>query len=117
MVNSKMENRSSAADNVQSVPVPGVPGSEESTIPVASSDRVFNFRPFLAHYRHLKAGESNSFKCAFCAGGPEAVSVVVTQKLPDRGVDGGAGVDEKEDPALSSRRDVPWDFGYEGPGT
>lgn len=105
------------ADDVQDLSVPRVQGSKEGPLQTQSHYWMFNFKAFLAHNRHLKDGEFRSGGCAFCTGGPEAVSVAVKTVVPSPRVDSSPGADEEGDPTSASGRDVPWSFGYEEPGT
>lgn len=107
--------RISSGHDLQDVSVSGVSGPPASAVRIASDDRVFNFRAFVAHYRHLKGGIGDLKGCEFCAGGPEAVSLVVEAPVPESGVDSSAGADKEKDPSYAPGDDVPWRFGYEDP--
>lgn len=114
MVENEKRSRAGGANDLQNLPVPGVSGSKAGAVQFAGSDRVFDFRSYVAHYRHVKAGLRKSGRCRFCEGGVDAVSIPYEAKIPNSGVDSSPGADEERDSSPTSSSFNPWSEEYQG---
>ena len=100
MVDNSQRKTASGRDDLQNLPVQGLPGQGPGVVGSQNHDRVFDVRAFLIHYRHLKAGDRVGSQCPFCQSGPEAL-LLPAQKAPavqEPAVPDGPPADQERDP-------------------